>query len=156
MAGDYIEYGSDKIATHSFPEGGETKHTERICPGAGVYPDPPDDTAVATTTGLVANFFAVTTGKGRIVVSGKAETTAGATFSIQLVYYKTETQSAANIIGVSSTVILTMSSLLDGGDPSLRLAGVAVFANDVGARSVGVNLVTITPNNSVSLEIAAF
>lgn len=156
MALDFIEYGSDKIATNSFTEGGETKHTERICPGAGVYPTTPDDTATAVTTGLVADFFAITTGKGRIVVSGKAETTAGTTFSIQLVYYKTETQEAANIIGVSSTVILTMATLTDGGDPSKRLAGVAVFANDVGARSVGVNIITLTANNSVDLAIAAF
>ena len=36
MALSNIEYGADKLATHSFTESSETKHVERVAPGAGV------------------------------------------------------------------------------------------------------------------------
>ena len=154
MAAGSIDYGSDKIATFSFTEGGDEKHTERIAAGAGVYPTSHDDTVTAVVVGL-ADIFAVTTGKGRIVIGGKADTTLGATFSVRAVYYKNETPAAGEIIGLSAAVILTTTALTDGGTPAKRLSTLAVFANDVGASAVGIYLEAITPNNSVDLTISA-
>ena len=154
MAADSIDYGSDKIATFSFTEGAVAKHTERIAAGAGVYPSTHDDTVTAVAVGL-ADISAVTTGKGRIIIGGKADTTLGATFTVRAVYYKSETPSAGEILGVSAAVILSTSDLTDGGTPAKRLSTLAVFANDIGASSVGIYLGAITPNNSVDLFISA-
>ena len=83
MAFDSLVYGSDKIATHSFTEGAEERHVERVAPGAGIL-GAWDATANISAVGLVPNFSVDTTGKGRIIVGVQCEAALATTLRFRL------------------------------------------------------------------------
>lgn len=156
MSNDSIDYGSDKIATHLFLEGGETKHTERISPGAGVLTFDWLDAVEVTANGLISGLSIETEGKGRIVVAAKSAGAAGLTFSFRIVYYSELIPSTGCIIGLSANILSALTNLDDGGSPAKRFAPVAVFGNDVGAKSVKVFVESIVSSGAMDFGLGAF
>lgn len=125
-----IDYGTHKIATHTFTEDAETRDIERVTVGAGVVGDW-GDTADVTATGLVSGLEIVTTGKGRIIIGATCNTTVGYFYTFRLVFKN----SLGAVIGVSAAVSPKFGAHNDGTN---KYAELAVFANDCGASSVGV------------------
>lgn len=153
MAADsagYTEGSGINLAGYSFTEGGETRFVERIAPGSGVFGSW-EDTATVTATGLVSGFNCTATGKGRVVVGCKAETTTGDTYSFRLVYY----DPSSNILGTSALVVKEFTALTDGGTPEKKFSAVAVFANDIGASTIGVYVEDVSANASMDMMLAA-
>lgn len=148
MALSNIEYGADKLATHSFTESSETKHVERVAPGAGVL-GAWDDTATVTTTGAVADFGVDATGRGRIIVGVKCEGTAAATFKFRLKFLN----SLGVVVGVSAEVSSVLSEVDDGGTPAKKHGTLTVFSNDAGAASVQM-YVTALPSGTTSVDVS--
>lgn len=153
MAKDFIVFGDEKIATHSFTEDTNEKHVERIAAGAGVCPTAWEDTAVVTASGLVSGLSCVTTGKGRIIVNCTADTTVDDIFKFRLVYYSSEVPSTSNIIGTSALITQSFTAVEDNS--SDKVASVSVFANDVGASSVGIYVDTVSANDSMTVRLNA-
>lgn len=120
------------VAVHSVTEDAETRVIERIAPGAG-QTGAWEDTATATTTGLVSGFSVSTIGKGRIIVGAICNTTAGLFYTFRLVFKN----SAGTVMGVSASVSPKFGALTDG---TSEYAELAVFANDCGASSVELYL----------------
>ena len=147
----YTEGSGVKIAGYSFTEGGETRTVERIAPGSGILTAWEDSALAVTTTGLVSGLTAVTTGKGRVAIGCKAETTAGDTYSFRLVCY----DESSNILGLSALITKEFTALDDGGSPAKKFAAVALFANDIGASTVGVYVEDVSANASMDLYLAA-
>ena len=151
MALDSMIYGTGFIATHSFSEDTETKHVERVAPGAGVL-GAWDDTATITATGLVADFSVDTTGRGRIIVGCLCEAALATTLKFRLQFKN----SAGTVVGLSAEVISSLTEVTDGGSPAKLYGTLTVFSNDVGASSVQM-YVTVLPDaaTSVVLNMAA-
>lgn len=147
MATDALDYGSDKIATHTFTEDTVEKHVERITAGAGVL-GAWDDTATITTTGLVADFTVPTTGKGRIIVGCLCEGTLATTLKFKLQFKN----SAGTVVGLSAEVFSALTEVTDGGSPAKRYGSITVFANDVGASSVQM-YATALPVGATSVDV---
>lgn len=147
MTIDAIDYGSDKIATHSFTEDAVEKHVERITAGAGVL-GAWDDTATITATGLVADFTVPTTGKGRIIIGCLCEGTLATTLKFKLQFKN----SAGTVVGLSSGVSATLTEVTDGGSPAKRYGTLTVFANDVGASSVQM-YITALPAGATAVDV---
>lgn len=147
MALDSMIYGTDFIATHSFSEDAETKHVERVAPGAGVL-GAWDDTATITATGLVADFSVDTTGRGRIIVGCLCEAALAATLKFRLQFKN----SAGTVVGLSAEVSSALTEIDDGGTPAKRYGTLTVFANDVGASSVQM-YVTALPETATSVVL---
>jgi hypothetical protein len=133
-----IEYGDKKIATHSFIEGSEERHTERITAGAGVLEYNWTSGVEASAAGLLAGLSRNVVGKGRIAVLGKTTAAAASLFTFRLVYYSTATPSTAGILGLSALITCAVSGLPDNAVPLRRFAPAAIFANDIGASCVGI------------------
>ena len=151
MALDSMIYGTDYIATHSFSEGTETKHVERVAPAAGVL-GAWDDTATITATGLVADFSVDTTGRGRIIVGCLCEADLATTLKFRLQFKN----SAGAIVGLSAEVTSALTEVDDAGSPAKRYGTLTVFANDVGASSVQMYVTEIpSAATSVVLNMAA-
>lgn len=151
MALGSIEYGADRLATHSFSEGGQTKNVERVAPSAGVL-GAWDDTATIIATGLVADFSVDTTGRGRIIVGCLCEAALATMLKFRLQFKN----SAGTVVGLSAEVTSALTEVTDGGSPAKRYGTLTVFANDVGASSVQM-YVTALPAaaTSVVLNMAA-
>ena len=147
MALNKIDYGSDKIATHSFIEATETRHVERVAPGAGVLGSW-DDTATVTATGLVSGLSADCTGRGRIVVGCLCDAALATTLKFKLVLKN----SSGTIIGLSAEVSSALTEVTDGGSPAKRYGTVIVFSNDAGASSAEV-YVTALPASATAIDI---
>lgn len=135
------------IASYSFTEDAETKHMERIAPGAGVLPSGWAYTSV-TAAGLVNGLSCSTVGKGRIVVMAKATTGNTDYFGFRLVY-KDE---AGAVVGTSQLIQPTFTELTSGSD---RFATVAAFANDCCASSVELYIVSLPTSGQVSVALVA-
>ena len=151
MALGSVEYGADRLATHSFSEGGQTKNVERVAPGAGVL-GAWDDTATITATGLVADFSVDTTGRGRIIVGCLCEAALATTLKFRLQFKN----SAGVVVGLSAEVTSTLTEVDDAGSPAKRYGTVTVFANDVGASSVQMYVTEIpSAATNVVLNMAA-
>lgn len=131
MTLDSIVYGTDHIATHSFTEGIEERHVERVAPGAGIL-NAWDDTATITAVGLVADFSVDTTGRGRIIIGCLCEAALDTTLKFRLQFKN----SNGDVVGLSAEVTSTLTEVDDGGTPAKRYGTLTVFANDVGASSV--------------------
>lgn len=147
MALSNIEYGADKLATHSFTESSETKHVERVAPGAGVL-GAWDDSATITATGLVADFSVDTTGRGRIIVGCLCAAALATTLKFRLQFKN----SAGTVVGLSAEVTSVLTEVTDWGSPAKRYGTLTVFANDVGASSVQV-YVTVLPAAATSVDL---
>ncbi len=147
MALDSMIYGTGFIATHSFSEDAETKHVERVAPGAGVL-GAWDDTATITATGLVADFSVDTTGRGRIIVGCLCEAALATTLKFRLQFKN----SAGTVVGLSAEVTSALTEVTDGGSPAKRYGTLTVFANDVGASSVQM-YVTELPEAATSVDL---
>lgn len=153
MAADslgFTEGTGANLAGYSFTEGGETRFIERIAPGSGVFGGW-EDTATVTTTGVVSGLLCTTTGKGRIVVGCKAETTTGDTFSFRLVYY----DASSNVMGLSALITQPFTAVTDGGSPAKKFSAISAFANDVGASTVGLYIDDVSSNASMDVYLAA-
>ena len=151
MALSNIEYGADKLATHSFTESSETKHVERVAPGAGVL-GAWDDTATIIATGLVDDFSVDTTGRGRIIVGCLCEAALATTLKFRLQFKN----SAGTVVGLSAEVTSALTEVDDGGTPAKRYGTLTVFANDVGASSVQMYVTELpAAATSVDLNMAA-
>ena len=133
MALDSMIYGTDYIATHSFSEGTETKHVERVAPAAGVLGTWGDD-GFATATGIVPNLTIDTIGKGRIVVGCIAVGTSNKYFKFRLMFKNSE----GVIVGVSAEVESYITTILKEFTTNNYYGTITVFSNDVGASSVQV------------------
>lgn len=147
MALGSIEYGADRLATHSFSEGGQIKNVERVAPGAGVL-GAWDDTATITATGLVADFSVDTTGRGRIIVGCLCEAALATTLKFRLQFKN----SAGAVVGLSAEVTSALTEVDDAGSPAKRYGTLTVFANDVGASSVQM-YVTELPASATSVDV---
>ena len=147
MALGSIEYGADRLATHSFSEGGQTKNVERVSPGAGVL-GAWDDTATITATGLVADFSVDTAGRGRIIVGCLCAAALATTLKFRLQFKN----SAGTVVGLSAEVTSALTEVNDGGSPAKRYGTLTVFANDVGASSVQM-YVTALPAAATSVDL---
>ena len=148
MALDSLEYGSDKIATHSFTESAETVHVERVAPAAGILGEWAS-TAAPTTTGLVSTFSLDTAGKGRIIVGCLCNVALAATFKFRLIFYN----SVSAIVGTTAEVTSTLTEVTDGGSPAKRYGTVTVFANDLGASSVQM-YITALPAEATAINVS--
>lgn len=140
----YTPGAGANIAVHEFTEGAETRFIERIAPGAGQV-GAWEDTATVTTTGLVSSFSVDATGKGRIVVGAKCNTTPGFFYTFRLVFKN----SAGTVMGVSVSVSPKFGALTDGTN---EYAELAVFANDCGASSVELYLEAL-PESATTMDI---
>lgn len=147
MAFDSLVYGDDKIATHSFTEGAEERHVERIAPAAGVL-GAWDVTASPTATGLVGSFTLDTTGKGRIIVGCLCNAALATTFKFRLVF----ANSSSQVVGTTAEVTSTLTETTDGGSPAKRYGTVTVFANDIGASSAKM-YITALPESATSIDV---
>ena len=147
MALDSMIYGTDYIATHSFSEGTETKHVERVAPGSGILADWAV-TASPTATGLVSSFSLDTVGKGRIVVGCLCNAALATTFKFRLVFRN----SANQIVGTTAEVTSTLTEIDDGGSPAKRYGTVTVFANDLGASSAQM-YITALPAEATAIDV---
>ena len=147
MALGSVEYGADRLATHSFSEGGQTKNVERVAPGAGVL-GTWDDTATITATGLVADFSVDTTGRGRIVVGCLCNAGLATTLKFRLVF----SNSSSQVVGTTAEVTATLTETTDGGSPAKRYGTVTVFANDLGASSAQM-YITALPALATSVDV---
>ena len=147
MALDSMIYGTDYIATHSFSEGAETKHVERVAPAAGVL-GAWDDTASITAVGSVADFSVDTTGKGRIVVGCLCNAALATTLKFRLRFKN----SAGTVVGMSAEATSTLTETTDGGSPAKRYGTVTVFANDIGASSVQMYVTTL-PSGATAVDL---
>ena len=147
MALNKIDYGLDKIATHSFTEATETRHVERVAPGAGVL-GAWDDSAEVTATGLVSGLSVDCTGRGRIIVGCLCEAALATTLKFRAVFKN----SAGTVVGVSAEVSSALSELQDGGSPNKRYGTLTVFSNDAGASSAEV-YVTALPAGATTVTV---
>ena len=147
MALGSIEYGADRLATHSFSEGGQTKNVERVAPGSGVLADWAV-TASPTSVGLVGSFSLDTVGKGRIVVGCLCEAALAATFKFRLVFRNSTNQ----VVGTTAEVTSTLTEVDDGGSPAKRYGTVTVFANDLGASSAQM-YITALPAAATAIDV---
>ena len=147
MALGSVEYGADRLATHSFSEGGQTKNVERVAPGSGVL-GAWDVTASPTATGLVGSFTLDTTGKGRIIVGCLCEAALATTLKFRLQFKN----SAGTVVGLSAEVTSALTEVDDAGSPAKRYGTVTVFANDVGASSVQM-YVTALPSGATAVDL---
>ena len=142
-----IDYGTHKIATHSFTEDAVTKDVERIAPGCGVV-GAWDVTANVTAVGLVGSFSLPSTGRGRIIIGAKCETTADYFYSAFLIFKS----STGVTLGVSATFSPTFKFHSDGGSPDKKYATVQAFANECGASTVEMYL-TALPVGATSIDL---
>ena len=147
MALNSMVYGTDLIATHSFLEGGQTKHVERVAPGSGVL-GAWDVSASPTATGLVGSFTLDTIGKGRIIVGCLCDAALATTFKFRLVF----SNSASQVAGTTAEVTATLTETTDGGSPAKRYGTVTVFANDLGASSAQM-YITALPESATSIDV---
>lgn len=135
------------IASYSFSEDSETKHMERIAPGAGVLASGWAYTSV-TAVGLVSGLSCVTIGKGRIIVTAKAVTGNTDYFGFRLVFK----DGAGVIIGTSQLIQPVFTEHVSGSD---RFATVSAFANDCCASSVEIYVTTLPTSAQVSVAVLA-
>lgn len=142
MALDSMVYGVDNIATHSFSEGSETRHVERVAPAAGVL-DAWEDTAQVTALGAVYDFYVNTSGRGRIVVGCIAKGSQNTTCKFRLLFKNSNDE----VIGISAEATSDIVIFKEGSINDY-IGTVTVFSNDVGASSVGV-YVTALPAGAV-------
>ena len=151
MATGSIDYGTHKIATHSFTEDAVTKDVERIAPAAGVVSTcawGTDDFAM-TSTGMSSTSVS-TVGKGRIIILARAlsaNVTSSNTYSFRLAFYAAD----GGYMGSSALVSPGFGSEDDGG-PTNIYATPVVFANDVGASTAKIYLQTL-PGTATSISI---
>ena len=138
------------IASHSFLEGGITKHIERIAPGACVL-DAYDDTATISAVGLVADFSSNCTGKGRVILAMKAEAALSDYCLFRLVFKN----GAGDVIGPTVLLQSTFAELMSGGSPNYRYGTAIAFANDLAAASVELYVVQLPPNGTVIAYIGS-
>ena len=147
MALDSMIYGTDYIATHSFSEGSETRHVERVAPASGVLGDW-NYTANITAVGAVANYSVDTTGKGRIVVGCICEAALATTLKFRLQFKDSE----ENVVGMSAEATSTLTEVYNTWTPPMRYGTITVFSNDIGASSVQI-YVTALPSGSTGLRL---
>ena len=147
MALGSIEYGADRLATHSFIEGGQTKNVERVAPGSGVL-GAWDVTASPTATGLVGSFTLDTVGKGRIIVGCLCNAALATTLKFRLQFKN----SAGTVVGMSAEATSTLTETTDGGSPAKRYGTVTVFANDLGASSAQM-YITALPAAATAIDV---
>lgn len=144
----YTPGAGAQLAVHEFTEDAETRFTERIAPGAG-QTGAWEDTATATSAGLISDFSVSTIGRGRIIVGAKCNTTAELFYKFRMVFKN----SAGTIMGVSAPVSPKFGILTDGTN---EYAELAVFANDCGASSVEIYLEALPAGAStMDLMLAA-
>ena len=150
-----IEYGNKKIATHSFVEGSEERHTERITAGAGVLEYDWGSGVEVSSLGLVSGLSLNVAGKGRIVVLSKTAAASASIFAFRLVYYSTASPSTSGILGLSALITCSVTELRDNAIPLRRFAPAAIFANDIGASSVGIYVESLPGASSIVFGIGA-
>ena len=144
----FTEGVGSNIATHKITEDAVDKHIERIAPGAGQLGAWDDSATGVTAAGLVSGLSVTTTGKGRIIVGAKCETTTDYTYSFFLVFKN----SSAAVVGTSATVIASFKPIDDGGSPAKKYATLQVFANDCGATTAELYLVSL-PSGASSIDL---
>lgn len=143
----YTEGIGINIASHSFSEDGQTKHMERISPGAGVVDVMPVFVNV-TVAGVAAGISRDVKGKGRIIVMAKAETGAGDYFTFRLVYKDAN----GSVMGVSKSVQPVFGEY---SESTFRFSIVSAFANDVCASTVEIYIISLPLSGAVQLSVAA-
>lgn len=146
----FSEGAGVNIATYSFIEAGRTVHVERIAPSAGVTGSE-ITSATVIATGLVLGLSLSCPGRGRIVVTTKAEAANTDFCTFRLLFKNSE----GTVLGMS---VLAQSSFVehsDGGTPNYRYGTVTVFSNDCGASSVEVYVVQLPTNGSFIIGLTA-
>lgn len=144
----FTEGSGSNVATHKISEGGVDRHIERIAPGAGQLGAWDDSAIGVTAAGLVSGLSVTATGKGRIVIGALCETSADYTYSFFLVFKN----STGAVVGTSATVIATFKPIDNGGSPAKKYATLQVFANDCGATTVELYLVSL-PSGATSIDL---
>ena len=127
------------IATHEISEGGVTKHIGRDAPGAGVLTLPGTPQIDAQSTAGTKSGNVDVQGKGRIVC--KISYSANNVEATWRVYFK---DSAGALILATEELSVANLGVADG---TRYLGAGIVLANEVGAASVELELVT-APTNS--------
>ena len=138
------------IASYIFTEDGVTKHMERIAPGAAVL-SAFDDTATVSAVGLVVDFSANCTGKGRIILGVKAVTTPSDYCSFRFVFK----DGAGVVIGTSILLQSIFTEISSGGSPDYRYGTATVIGNDCCASTVEVYIVSLSANGTMLLSLGA-
>ena len=137
------------IAVHVVSEDSEARVVERIAPGAGALATwawGTDETEL-TATGL-SSIDVDTQGKGRIIVSARAAVAnvdVGQTFAFRLAFYAVDD----GLIGFSGAVSPEFTQY---DDSTYQYSTIVAFANDVGAASVGLYLVSF-PGSATALDV---
>lgn len=150
MALDSMVYGVDNIATHSFSEGSETRHVERVAPASGVL-GAWEDTAEVTATGSVYDFSVNTSGRGRIVVGCLARGSQNTTCKFRLIFKNSDDE----VVGLSAEAESRIAIFKEGSINDY-LGTITVFSNDVGASSVGVYVTALPAGATMTmLQLAA-
>jgi len=144
-----VAEGSDKaVASHSFTEDAETKHVERVAPGAGVITLPGTaQVAEQTATGTYPATAVDVTGKAGIVVKSSFSNDS-ASCKVMLLFF----DSAGEFIGQSDEYDIANSALADG---ARYLGSTLIVDNQVLASSgLKIKITTAPASGNVSFFVA--
>lgn len=148
MAKGYINIseGSDKkVASHSFTEDSETKHIERVAPGAGIAAVPGTaQVAEEDSTGTYPASAIDLTGWAGIVMKSSFSTDSD-TCKLRIVFY----DASSNIIGVTDEYSISNTQQADGA----RYVGSTLIIDNqfLGASGLKVVITEAPASGNVSL-----
>ena len=144
-----IAEGADKaIASHSFTEDAETKHVERVAPGAGVLALPGTaQVAEETEAGAYpASPVSVVGMAGILIKTSFSATGISCAYRVQLF------DSADTIISQSDEYAIGNTEVADGA----RYVGSAIIIDNrfIGAAGIKINLTTAPASGNVSFFVS--
>ncbi len=144
-----ITEGSDKsIASHSFTEDAETKHVERVAPGAGVLtvPGTPQVSEQSSTGTYPASAIDIT-GKAGIVIKTTFSVDSD-TCKVKLRFY----DSAGAFVGISAETSVGNTAIADGA----RYMGAAILVDNrfLGASGLKIDITEAPASGNVSFAVS--
>lgn len=146
----FTEGAGTNIATHAITEGGETRHVERFAPGSGCVdmPTTEDISAVSVVGFYPTTAYLDCVGKARIILNpvlSVLDETAG----IRIAFYDGD----SNLIGFTEEVSTVATDMVNAS--SAYYGEVIIIANEVGASSYKVRIVTAPATGTVSFMCGA-
>jgi hypothetical protein len=145
----FTEGSGINIGTHSFSEGGLTKHIERVAPGTGTLTAPVSGSSFLDSISTITLY---PTAGNPIDISGKARvtiktsfSTASATADFKILMY----DSANTLMGILPSVseVYTAISSSSEQDNSRYIGSMYLFSNDGGMSGIKIRLSTISTGN---------
>jgi len=143
-----VAEGSDKaVASHSFTEDAETKHVERVAPGAGVITIPGTaQVAEQTSTGAYPASAIDITGKARVIIKADFSANDG-TAKARLQFF----DSAGSLIGQSDEMDISNTGVQDN---SRYVGNMTAVDNSFGASGLKIVITTAPASGNVSFYVA--